>query len=261
MKKLAVFGDSFVEGCRKKPSITITKYNICHYLQKTLGVTVENHGKNGASNQSIANAFVRWYAEEDRSDWAVLFVWTECKRACDVHPKSAGSGKYDEWQYITGAWERASLRAAGTYDRDPAISRMWFEQSMLSCRMLCEDKSIPYLMTSSVANEWFLNKQIVRKDSNGNFTLHDINFELGNSKENWIEGNSPNNSMLDIISNNWLNRDRLDNVNHFKFKRLLHDFDRGKHQETLTECLHPTDEGNKLIAETLAPYIKKKLEE
>jgi len=257
VKKLIVFGDSYVEGVRKIPRTEVTDYNICYWLEKELGVEVVNYGKNGASNQSIAEAFFRWdQTVKNRSDFLVLFVWTDPNRASEVHLNSINTTKFDGWQYITGAWHTPDLKY-----RNPALCRMWFEQSMHSCRMLCEDRSLPYIMTSSVGNDWFLNKQLFGEDDNGRPIISNINFQFGRAKENWIEPKLPNNSMLDIISNNWLNKDRLDNINIIKLRRYKEDFRKDKHQETLTWCLHPTDEGNKLIAKTLAPYIKRKLEE
>jgi hypothetical protein len=260
MKKIAVFGDSFVEGARRisQTDIEITDYNICYWLEKELGVEVHNYGKGGASNQSIANSFFRW-ARKDRSDFLVLFVWTECNRGTIVNPIHKDGQNFNTWQYITSAWSANQDDPERRY-RNPALGRMWFEQSMQSCRMLCEDKSIPYLMTSSVTNDWFLHKQLFNQD-NGRPIISNIDFQFGRAKENWIEPHLPNNTMLDILSNNWLNKDRLDNINIIKLRRYKEDFRKDKHQETLTWCLHPTDEGNKLIAKTLAPYIKRKLEE
>ena len=270
--KLAVFGDSFVQGFyegRNDRGAVVEKYNkfnLCHYLGEELGIHVSNEGLRSSSNQCISNTFIRWVSSYmgDSSEWMVLFVWSECGRDTDINPKyrdyKDNKDLYELKDYILG---HIDPRGNADVWQNPAIKRMQFEQSIHSCRMLCEDYGIPYLMTSSITNEYFMNMLLNgdRQTLNGNLKVDKLKFQFGRAKENWIEPHKPNNTMLDIITDNWLNDKKKDNVSEIKSVRRNLDSRMGLYKNTLTRCLHPTKEGHKLIAKTLAPYIKKKLEE
>ncbi len=261
-----MFGDSFVEGFRSCPDVEkYTEKNICYYLSKELGIEVSNQGKRGASNQSIGNNFFRWLSQKhiNHSEWMVLFVWSECIRPSDIDIDMRDDDElkrnFEDPFYVSGAHNQRNNVKIYT---NPAFKRMHFEQAMHSCRMVCEDYNIPFLMTSSVTNEYFLNRLLHGcrpKKSGEKFDVQPIDFLFARAKVNWIEPHKPNNSMLDIISDTWLTLNRPENVSELKAPRLLRE--RGQYETYMTKCLHPTDLGNKLIAETLSPYIRKRLNE
>lgn len=70
-----------------------------------------------------------------------------------------------------------------------------------------------------------------------------------NTKKNWIEYESTNNSLFNIISENWLNGEQSEGI-----------FDRhtelNKKSKLISECMHPNKQGHVEIAKILKPYIE-----
>lgn len=258
MRKLVVFGDSYVEGQRKDPHLMITKYNPCYYLEKELGVEVINNGKFGSGNQAIANEVLRYCRKHGGENTAILVVWSDIKRNAELNLKMKEERifEFDDWQFVSsGSGSKEELRLLMPEFRNPAFHRMWFEQSMHTVRMVCQDYDIPLLMTSSIDTNPLLNKVHYQKRDRY------IDFCMSKAKEQWIEGYNPNNSMLDIITNRWLKKDISDLTFDKKHTIIRNDYEKDKSKYPyLTNCFHPTDEGNELIAKTLAPYIKPILE-
>ena len=238
----------------------ITKYNPCYYLEKELGVEVINKGKFGSSNQAIANEVMRYCYRNDMRNTALLVVWSDVRRNVEVHRSINDNPDvlfdFDRWQYITGgSLDRESDRLHKREFRNPAIHRMWFEQSVHSVRMICQDYKVPLLMTNSIDTNPLLNKVYWHKSD------RHIKFQQGRMKEQWIEGDKPNNSLFDLITNRWLREDIPDLTFHLKHSMIRYHYEKDKSKYPyLTKCFHPWDEGNELIAKTLAPYIKPILE-
>ena len=260
VRKLVVFGDSYVEGQRKDPHLMITKYNPCYYLEKELGTEVINVGKFGSANQSIANEVFRYVEREDTTNVAFLVVWSDMKRVATLHPDMPieETMNFDRWQYVSsiGLNRRKELEPHFREMNNPVFQRMWFEHAMHGVRMICQDYNIPLLMTNSIDTSCFQDKVWYAKRD------RPIHYSLGKAREQWIEGDKPNNSMFDIITDRWLREDINDLTFDVKHTIIRNDYikDTSKYPY-LTDCFHPWDEGNELIAKTLAPYIKKIIEE
>jgi len=258
MRKLVVFGDSYVEGQRKDPKLMITKYNPCYYLEKELGVEVINKGKFGSGNQTIANAVMRFCRQNDMRNIAIVVVWSDIMRHAELnrHMTSKTAMDFDAWEYISSgsvSLEGKAYKPAAYLN--PAFHRMWFEQAMHSVRAVCNDYDVPLLMTNSIDTNPFLNTVFWYQRE------RHIDFCLAKAREQWIEGDKPNNSMFDIITDRWLKKDIRDLTFTKKHTMIRNDYEKDKTKYPyLTDCFHPWDEGNELIAKTLAPYIKPILE-
>lgn len=238
--KLVVFGDSYIEGGRRFPVVEKTPYNICYYLQKNLGVEVINLGKSASSNTNIAHTLMRYIQENDVSDCAFFICWSIFRRffALDesntithLSPKRIHESSLDEY--------------FPEYD-NIEIHRMLTEQATHSVRMICRDFNIPFLMMNSV-DQGLL-------DNNKN----NIQCLRGGVRKDWVEGNKWNNTMFDIITNRWLRQDMPHGTFTQKFYSIRRDWERDRSKYPyLTECFHPTNEGNELIAQTISPYIER----
>lgn len=258
MRRLVVFGDSYVEGQRKDPHLMITRYNPCYYLEKELGVEVINNGKFGSGNQAIANEVLRFCRHNNTADTAILVVWSHTKRTSELNSRMSPQRtmEFDDWQYVSSGSKVREVDRVHTPELyNPAFHRMWFEQAMHSVRAVCNDYGMPLLMTTSIDNDPFLNKIYWQKRD------RPIDFCLAKAREQWIEGDKPNNSMFDIITDRWLKEDIQDLTFTKKHSIIRVDYEKDKTKYPyLTNCFHPWDEGNELIAKTLAPYIKPILE-
>jgi len=68
---------------------------------------------------------------------------------------------------------------------------------------------------------------------------------------NFIEWGKPNNTLIDIISYNWL-KENQDNI----FMNDKIEFSMGIEDNFVQNCKHPSPKGHKLIAKTLLPYLE-----
>lgn len=261
LRRLVVFGDSYVEGQRKDPHLMITEYNMCYYLEKELGVEVVNMGKFGSGNVAIANEAMRWIQKNNTSDVAFLVVWTDVKRFFEIHPAIFSNDDkildFDQRHYLIGATSRRDAdRTKYTPEgRSPVAQRYLSETAIHGLRMLCQDFDIPLLMSTSIDTIYHMNMVDYQNK------IMPIHYLQGKMKDVWIEGDKPNNSLLDIITDRWLREDIPDLTFHRKHSMIHHNRKENKSRYPyLTDCFHPWDEGHELIAKTLAPYIKPILE-
>lgn len=260
MRRLVVFGDSYVEGQRKEPKLMITPYNMCYYLEQELGVEVVNMGKFGSGNIAIMNEVMRYMQREDTSNDAFLIVWSAHMRFFEMHPvvfKTKKLFEINDRHYLVGAG-RARDQDRIKYlpeARNPVTMRYFAETAIHACRALCKDYNIPLLMSNSIDNTYMIDRYFWQNKERPLEHLH------GNSLDDFIEGGKSNNTLLDIISGNWLKEEEHELGYHLKHKVITQQLreDRTK-LPLMTRCIHPWDEGHKVIAETLAPYIKPILE-
>ena len=262
-RRLVVFGDSWVEGQRKIPKLEITPYNMVYHLGQKLGCEVVNRGKFGSSNESIGNEVIRWISNNDTSNDVFLVVWSEMKRIVEQNRhvfRDTNTGaiyRYDDWQHLTGgSREHEDIRTKYfPHFRAPAYHRLMFENCMHCIRMLCHDYDIPFLMSNSI-DTTPMHGTIYYQGKD-----RKINYQMGKSLDDFIEGYKPNNSLLDILTNRWIREDVQDLSMITKHSVLMNDYDRNPDKyPLLTKCVHPTDEGHEFIAATLAPYIQPILE-
>lgn len=260
-RRLVVFGDSWVQGQRKHPKLEITPYNMVYHLGRKLDCKVENMGKFGASNEAIANEAIRYINNNDTSDIAFFVCFSEHKRIVELSEHVFRDNKrifdFDRWQVITGGSSRLEAIRVEHFPhfRHPSYHRLCFENSLHCLRMLCQDYGIPVLFSNSIDTSSHIGK--VRFQGGE----RPIRYELGKANEQWIEGDKPNNALLDILSDRWLREDIKDLPFQLKLHTINNDFLRDPDKyPMLSLCIHPTDEGHEYIADTLAPYIRPILE-
>jgi len=85
------------------------------------------------------------------------------------------------------------------------------------------------------------------------FKSEDLKFKINN----YVEWGKPNNTLIDICGDTWLDEKKTNPV---VAKSENNNSYRAKNAESniyLESCSHPSTEGHKLIAKTLLPYINK----
>jgi cellobiose-specific phosphotransferase system component IIB len=258
MRRLVVFGDSFVEGYRRVPAPNVTEFNMCHYLSEELGVDVLNLGFRGNSNLAIANSVLRFIVNEldDSSEVAFLVVFSGWERVT-LRTKQRSHER-------VGALVGVSVKPHNIgkvvidgqgVSSDMAILRCQTELAYLGVKQACQEHNIPVRFINSIDHQIFIDKlesSKIYEDGSieimGSFSLKSIK----PNDETWIEPNSLYNTLLDIITDRWLHEGEKGSPeeNH----RML----RGSSKKFpgCTSCFHPTISGNKKIAKILSPYLK-----
>lgn len=159
---------------------------------------------------------------------------------------------------------------------DPLYHRLLGKMSYHTFKDICREKNIPYLQTLSCCEgqkgeelRWYPNEDGTKLTSH----MYKIPLEMEDvtpcapiidkDDPTLIESGKSCNTLLDLVTDNWTG-DRYKDA-YFKEKRgwiRSRSLELGHWSRTLnSHCMHPTPRGHKLIAKTLAPYIKKKLEE
>ena len=238
MKRLVVFGDSYVEGGRTIPKLETTPYNMCFYLQKELDIQVVNVGKSASSNTNISHSVMRHIQKHDVSDSIFLVCWSIIRRFFALN--TLGEISHLSPKRIV----ESNMDECFPEHDNLIIHRMLTEQAMHSVKSICRDINIPLLMINSIDHSFFDNKG--------------IQFVSGRLEDQWIESGKPNNTLLDIVSGRWL-RDDMPEVS---FSNKFHSIRRDREKDLtkypyLAGCMHPTDAGNELISKVLTPYIIK----
>jgi hypothetical protein len=262
LRRLVVFGDSFVEGYVSHPEVKVTHFNMCHFLEKELNVEVVNCGRRGSGNPSIANKIFRYIHSNDMTNTSILVVWSGIDRSMELNreymDKDDNFMDFDHPDYIIGGtkkFEKQRLELAEY--RNIAAQRLLSETAYHSVRMICQDYDVPVIMTSSIDNTMLVQKRMWQK------RVRDINYIQGKIKDCWIESDRPSNTLIDIIAGEWL--EEIDNKpawlpqSNVRIKHMTRS-DPSKYPN-ITYCAHPSDKGNELIAKTLTPYILPILQE
>lgn len=256
LRRLVVFGDSFVQGYSIQGSIeNVTPFNMCHFLEKELGVEVINCGLRGSSNLAIANKVFRYIQYNDMTDTSILVVWSDTARAMELNHQYITDDtlmNFDYTDYIVGGTHEFDNRRLTLQEyRNVAALRLNSETAYHSVRMICQDYNVPVLMTNSFDNTMFEQKVFFQREP------RDINYIQGKMKACWIEPEHSSNTLLDIIIGEWLVE--VDNKPMWlpqRIQRVKHiTRENSSKYPNITMCIHPTDLGNALIAKTIAPYI------
>lgn len=270
MRRLVIFGDSYLDGYRKDGN-EISNVNLGYFLSEQLGIEVENHGRRGASNATIYNRFARWIManQEKLNEVAFLIVWSEMTRSPAIEHTTTEDDErlrnIDDMDYITymprGRVEKLMDEDKSWELKNLAYWRLNTEMSTHALRVLCQDYNVPFIMTNSIDNDFIRSKDRLWVNQ-----LIKTNYIHGKLKEHWIEPDKPNNTLIDIIADRWLNEEYDDDTYLVKFKKISEKLLSRSAAEIeekpyVTDCLHPTEEGCKLIAKTLDPYIRPILEE
>ena len=258
MRRLVVFGDSFVEGYRKVPTRHVTQFNMCHYLSEELGVEVLNLGFRGHSNLSIANSVLRFVANEvtDLSEVAFLVVFSGWERLTLKTPQKT----HEQVGALVGIPVKPHNIGQVVIDgqgvsSDTAILRCQTELAYLGVKQVCQEYGIPVRFINSIDHQMFIDKvenSKIHEDGSlevlGSFPLKSIK----PTGETWIEPNSLYNTLLDIITDRWLHEGDKGTPEE-NYRRLRGSSDKFP---GCTSCFHPTISGNKKIAKILSPYLK-----
>jgi lysophospholipase L1-like esterase len=251
--RLVVFGDSFVEGYQrsKDGSPILVKENFVNRLALLLRdfeITVRNMGHRGHSNVAISyDVFTYLRRVKDLRNTFVLVVWSEWDRNYLVNHEVG----IDSMRRVVGIQNAVKSHLDVPEMRNYEIKRWQTEISYHGVCNALTEANVPFLMISSNCNQMFRNVLTKKR----NHETFEFVYDREKILDHWIEGDRPNNTLLDIITDNWLNES-----DHIDYKTKLRKIIKSKDSyKNLTDCLHPTIEGHKLIAETLEPYIRRRI--
>lgn len=245
--KLVTFGDSFVEGWIQKPSPNSTEERdrICFTRQLVERFDIfdsyENHGFQGNYNINIAKEAFNC---RDVQDVFYIVVWSGVGRL----PKGTGDLWKDLW--MNTAQQKERIYSNGPKDQKSYydLPPQFFVTEMLQrgLHQVLINRGIPHLFTSSFTPY----TEYLTPDA-----VADLNV---------VGGKNTYNSLYDIIEG----RFGTAYTGYREFPKTLTSTslwshllakDHGTMNSNITPCLHPSEPGHQLIADTLAPYIKKQL--
>lgn len=253
--KLNVFGDSTVVGVLEEidksgiPAKEIVK--LCRercfatqiFKQSTIFSKVKNYGVPAYGNEQIAYKFSKVYPMLTHKDF-VLICWSGVTRPSWYNKKT------DMYEFVPYRGATDS-KYCGDYHNNFYATRQpifQLESLMLSTSYLLKKKNIPFLFTNSY--EPFAAFTTLTKD-----ILEDINYlepyydqtSITDIVQERFKSNIEPVSQKEIIQSKMENTLPIRLANNIKFNKYT------------AKCYHGTEEGNKLIAKTLIPYIKKNI--
>lgn len=250
LRRLVVFGDSFVEGYYddRKEGQRVFDQTFVHHLGELLEVEVLSLGKSRSSNLAISNQVMSHIRNTDED-----------------------SLKKDVFLVVFSEWNRLTFRSRVHDSEDPnvlggkvpenidqnkePICRTETENSYLAVSHICQKLNIPYRMINSFCYQSFLDT-ITVWESGRRLGRKDWSMISPSGDKNWIENNSLYNTLYDICAERWMKTgDKPPMVDYLKHTKMTSD------KKYFTECMHPNEKGHRLIAETLSPYIKQILKD
>lgn len=208
-----------------------------------LGCEVVNLGRHGHSNFAIMSDFVDWIEKQDTSNDAFLVCWSAMDRT--TYRNSEKKHRFYGYEYQL-AVERFGFVDKSNTVHDPYFTKLQSMGAYHTVKNLCKEKNIPYLMTNSVCHQGQMDK-LNGLELKGYYPKDD---------PNWIEPQNNWNTLSDIIQEWWLKDIPKPDVNLWRQLLIQH-----RNKRFVREDHHPNEEGHRLIAETLSPYIKKIVEE
>lgn len=228
--KLVAFGDSFVEGLIKDPHENPIsereEINFVNQIYVNSGIfdSVENYGQRGVGNEYIAHTVYKYIKTHDITDCFFLVVWSGLDRAAYYHPKKD--------RYVD-----TFRRKNEQIQRDPVFQ---ITTMMLALDNIFKQRQVPYLFSNSF------------------FPIKD--YDEINSLEivNYTEGGYRNNSLFDIITENFKTKSKVKKIK--KVNKWFNHDDIEVSNKYIAACKHPSAEGHKKIAKTLTPYIQDAIE-
>ncbi len=268
-KRLVFFGDSWTIGeiSYGKDWEKVEK-PFAKILGEQFDLPILNFSRPASSNYTILTQFIHYISHEYREGDFVFVGWTNWRRvcllACNVRSsleKTNSKVLYMPALKTNHRFTGESTGTMGWYHRqlnikddsltltDPLYQTIQSISAYETVKNICSEKNIKFIQTNSFCNDGFKENPHYRKIYN-------------EDDPNWIEPKSEYNTLLDIVTQRWLKSGKKP-LTTKKYCRLIQKqvISNNKIYPYLNTCMHPTPEGHKLIAETLAPYIKIKLEE
>lgn len=249
-KRLVAFGDSFVEGLIKDTSHPLVEnekkgnptwhrheINFATLIANDFDLEIKNYARRGQGNNYIASRVWDHFRQEDVSQDILLIVW---------------SGFHRPIPYFT--CEQEYWGNHNMYGHKYTMD----EISIFGVMQLCKMAKVPYLMSNSFVDWHALeNDEDTMKAKN----IHNVETLFCSQKwfepENYIEWGQSNNTLIDICAGTWNHKNPI--VMRSPIRE--HSQMKIKNNDAIASCWHPNEKGHRLIADTLKPYIEKKLYE
>jgi hypothetical protein len=229
--KFIAFGDSFTSGfaagLTHEQSKQISFVNQLQYYTNFTGF--ENFAVPGSSNNQIAYTVYNWAKSQNTNDCFVFIGWTTFIRNStwidDEYKRIGNTNRFNFFR---------KTKLEKFYLPD-SIKRQIFdtERDILATVKLLELLKIPCCMMQSFDDHTLIRECAVNKN---------ISFP------NCINWSEKNNTMIDICCERYLsNTDHQDYGKNHKQFNLVNKY--------LTPCKHPNEQGHKLIAQTIYPFL------
>lgn len=274
MRELVVFGDSYVEGYYRDENgeMCFVDKKLGKWLSHYLKVPVLSAGFRGHSNVAISYDINTYIRTRPLDNVAFLIIWSDPKRNYAINDSVEG---IDQFFKVVGRGVDQFLEENSDKDHVGDCMTRWLTESAYNSTVnILNDHNIPFMMTNSVSNEMFKGRRLdwgrVKNEDGSDGSRLYINgyhkqedykfiFDKEKIKEHYIEPENLNNTLYDIVTGRWINDKDVRFHNYIKTA-----IDReNKIWETnpyVFKDLHPNEKGYRLIAKTIAPYIKPILE-
>jgi len=115
------------------------------------------------------------------------------------------------------------------------------ESCIIAACSILEKYNIPHCMVSSFGDHLEYN-EILTRDTVQRYT------------PSWLNYNHYNNSLFDMIKMNYLSPEPDNTIMYYSYEHSSHD--PNKTNQYIADCLHPSELGHKLIADTLNTHMK-----
>lgn len=226
--KLLVSGDSFTKGLIKVPNRNTeeeqNKINWGTQLGKLLNSEVINLSHWGSGTDYITYSILNYLKNTEDRDFFVIASYSGLER---------------QW----GGPPTAKYIYQGPHYRTENYKELFFKNEMMirGFHQFLKEENIPHFFTNAFCDLKYANEN-----------LTDDCFNLGNSeiKDYWLNWEYDSNTLYNIILGNYLEPNPI----YMHSTQSEKDFHRGT--KYIAGCLHPNEEGHKLIAKTLLPYVK-----
>lgn len=227
--KLIVFGDSFPAGQIKDPpnprdSWETTSFGYHLFQKSKIFTEYENFANPGDGNECIVYQIHKYIQNNNDLDKCFFLIcWTGVTR------DSLYDIKKDRYSNCHAVINKP------IYPKNTIDYIFRTDHLILSVLQILNWYNIKYVMTSSFNN--------ILQDSNfftvDNIKKHDIN---------WIWPDRPNNSLFDIITNDWRRTVKRENqINHITNRK----------NSKIANCMHPTTYGHEYIANTILEEVER----
>jgi lysophospholipase L1-like esterase len=230
--RLLTSGDSFTKGLIKVPERNSVeeqnKINWPTQLGKLLNTEVINLAQPAAGTDYISYSIQNYLRKTKDRDFFVIAAFSVLER---------------QWDYEF--FDRTYFWPAPYYKTENYKELFYKNEMMIrGLHQFLTDEGIPHFFTNSFADFKYVG---------GEYGTMESDFNLGNRSVNqyWLNWTYDSNTLYNIISENYLEPNPI--YTHSTQNEL--DFHRGS--TYIAGCLHPSEEGHKLIAKTFYPYVKK----